>query len=106
MNGCHPLCLCAGGKLLTWAFCGVLLSSDDRRTAPRFALVVMNRLNDENFVQHVDGAFEFDIRDPYLIFRAKAVRSAHVRPGLIQFGCSCAHQRLHILEGFIFKLCD
>ncbi len=45
-----------------------------RRVAPRFALVVMNRLSDTNLVQEVDASFEFDIRDPYLIFRAKAVR--------------------------------
>ena len=40
-----------------------------RSAAPRFRLIVMNRLSTKNLLQDVTAQFQQEIMEPYLIFR-------------------------------------
>ncbi|KAM7263503.1 hypothetical protein ACFE04_001186 [Oxalis oulophora] len=43
-----------------------------RNTQPRFQFIVMNRRNTDNLVENILGDFEYEIQNPYLLYRNAA----------------------------------
>ncbi|KAK9170367.1 hypothetical protein Syun_002507 [Stephania yunnanensis] len=43
-----------------------------RNTQPRFQFIVMNRRNTDNLVENILGDFEYEVQEPYLLYRNAA----------------------------------